>query len=98
MDRCDLLDVPRIPNIPKDARPHENVFMNSRFHCVIFSYSARTQTLAGNSVKKSCTNSDSLLYVDNVAYASFGQCEYRLVYMVGLLIVRLQHRRMVQTN
>lgn len=98
MARCDLLDVPRIPCIPENARPHENVVKNSRFHCIISSYSARTQTLAGNSVKKSCTNSDSLLYVDDVAYASFGQCEYRLVYMVGLLIEMLQHRRMVQTN
>ncbi|KAK6049912.1 hypothetical protein COOONC_12584 [Cooperia oncophora] len=43
----------------------------------------RTQSSSGVHVKKSCTNTDILLYVDNVQYTSFGNCEYRQVNSVN---------------
>ncbi|VDL77796.1 unnamed protein product [Nippostrongylus brasiliensis] len=39
----------------------------------------RSQTSAGSYVKKSCTNIETLFYVDNVTYQSFGQCEFRQI-------------------
>ncbi|WKX93459.1 hypothetical protein Q1695_011047 [Nippostrongylus brasiliensis] len=39
----------------------------------------RSQTSAGSYVKKSCTNTETLFYVDNVTYQSFGQCEFRQI-------------------
>ncbi|KAK5983674.1 hypothetical protein GCK32_007386 [Trichostrongylus colubriformis] len=39
----------------------------------------RTQSATDVHVKKSCTTTDNLLYVDNVQYTSFGNCEYRQV-------------------
>ncbi|VDM80095.1 unnamed protein product [Strongylus vulgaris] len=43
----------------------------------------RTQTSLGIQIKKSCSNTNELLYPDNGRYASFGICEYRQINFVN---------------